>query len=75
MMKSDEGTGAGPPSPPPATEVVEVLLGLSPDQWSALEAVSSRRNLPVAQLARRAIADFLRRELEADGWSMASDDT
>jgi hypothetical protein len=75
MMTADEITRADRRGPPPAGEVVEVLLGLSPDQWSALEVVSRRRNLTIAQLGRRAIADFLRREREAESWAVVGKGT
>lgn len=49
----------------PAAEVVEVLLSLSPDVWSALEAASIREKLTVGQFTRRTVTDFLLEEQEA----------
>jgi hypothetical protein len=69
-MNQPGRAGEDLPAPPHPAEVVELPLGLTPGEWSALEAVSRRRHLTVAQVARRAIAAFLRREFEADNWSV-----
>lgn len=74
-MKPHESTGEAFPAPLHAAGATELLLGLSPAEWSALEAVSRRRNLSMAQAARRAVAEFLRRESEADNWGVADEAT
>jgi hypothetical protein len=42
------------------TEVLEVMMLLSTDQFFALEEAAYQQNMCVARLLRRAICDFLR---------------
>jgi hypothetical protein len=52
----------------PPARVVELLLLLPLNQFSALEVVASRLNLTVGQLLRCTISDFLRQPLPATDW-------
>jgi hypothetical protein len=48
-------------------EVLEVMMILTSPQFFALEEEAHRQNLSVAQLLRRAIADFLQQPESVSG--------
>ena len=67
-MTGQEGsTGTRRSFPPPTGEVVELMLLLTSNQFSALEVVAGRLNLTVGRLLRRTISDFLLQPLPRGG--------
>ena len=59
-MTSQDGTAdSHQPVFPPRSEVVELMLLLTRNQFSALEVVASRLNLTIGELIRRTVGDFL----------------
>ena len=51
------------------TKTARLTVNLDDRAYAALLAVAGREDVPVAQVARRAIADFLSREEPASGQS------
>ena len=72
IVHTSDGNGAGgsmtnqdgiadsrQPIFPPRSEVVELMLLLTRNQFSALEVVSRRLNLTIGELLRHTVGDFL----------------